>query len=94
MSGKCTLCKKEVAPFYDLCATCFGNLKPVRISSMCGPCLTYYRKVKENRTTITVAFQNGSGRSCERVHKGFVHEEPCSSCTDHPKTQYPNGYMD
>lgn len=69
-------------------------LPAVRVFSMAGPCLTMYRLVKANRTTYKLAYRNGDGVSLENVHKGSVHIAPCPSCTDHPRTQYPHGYMD
>lgn len=92
--NRCTLCKCELSEFSGLCKECFEKLPHVRVFSRCGPCLTYYRRVRTNRTTITLAYRNGSGVSLDRAYKGSVHEEPCPSCTDHPRTQYPEGYMD
>jgi len=94
VEGKCTICKTPVSECYELCPGCFALLKPVRVFSSCGPCLNYYRMVRENKTTFTVVFKNGSGYSLERYSKGLVHESPCLSCQNHPETQYPDGYMD
>lgn len=91
---KCTLCKRELPEYSALCHECFEKRPRVRVFSRCGPCLRQYRHVRTNRTTVTVAFRNGSGYSLERAYKGSVHEEPCPSCEDHPRTQYPDGYMD
>ena len=89
MNGKCTLCRKAVASGYDLCGACFEGLKPIRVASAYGPCLRYYRFVRENRTTVTVAYKNGSGHTLDRVSKGLVHRNPCNGCTDHAKTSSP-----
>jgi len=94
MNGKCTLCRQPVGGSYDLCRDCFEKLEPVRVASSCGPCLTYYRQVRENRSTVTVAFQNGSGYTTDRVSKGLLHREPCRGCADAANTMYPDGYMD
>jgi len=72
----------------------FEKLPPVRVWSPVGPCLTFYRLWKENKKTYTLVFWNGDRPAYERVPKFKVHTEPCTSCTDHPQTMYPNGYMD
>jgi hypothetical protein len=69
-------------------------LPPVRVFSMAGPCLTAYRFVKPNRTTYKLAYQNGDRVAFRNEWKGGVHVAPCPSCTDHPHTQYPHGYLD
>lgn len=92
--SKCTLCKCPLPDYSQLCHECFEQLVPVRVFSRCGPCLTQFRRVRTNRTTVTLGFKNGSGYSLDRAYKGSVHEEPCPSCEDHPNTQYPDGYMD
>ncbi len=72
----------------------FERLEPVRVFSPCGPCLTQYRFIRENRMTVTVAFWNGDHVAFERFYKCSVHKEPCVSCTDHSQSQYRDGYMD
>jgi hypothetical protein len=94
MNGRCTLCRKSVSEFYELCADCFETLPTVRVFSSVGPCLTQYRRVRTNKATVTVAFRNGSGHSLDKAPKGSVHEEPCPSCQDHQHSQYREGYMD
>lgn len=56
--------------------------------SMCGPCLSEGRVVRE---TARFYVLEARGRN-ERISKDRVHVEPCRSCTDHPETQYPYGY--
>jgi hypothetical protein len=65
----------------------------VRVWSMAGPCLPALL-VRVNRTTATVRIGIVGEGSEQKVPLGRVHAEPCSSCTDHPETNYPNGYMD
>ncbi len=72
----------------------FETLQPVRVFSMVGPCLTYYRLVKRNTISCTLAFRNGTGISIEHEPRGRVHPAPCPSCRDHPHSHYPNGYED
>ena len=73
----------------------------VRAFSRCGPCLTLGRLVKE--TAAFYIFDEWQGDTLgrrKRVRKEIdghwspYHIEPCSSCRDHAKTQYPDGYMD
>jgi hypothetical protein len=77
--------------------------KIVREFSPAGPCLTLGRLVKE--TAQFYIFDKWLGgdryegrsrirRKVEGGHYSRAHVEACSSCRDHPKTQYPNGYMD
>ncbi len=72
----------------------FEALPKVRVFSPVGPCLNYFRFVKWNTKTGTVVFWNGNEPSYRRFVKCWIHFEPCSSCVDHPHTQYPYGYMD
>lgn len=68
----------------------FEALRPCRVFSPCGPCLTGYRFVRENKKSVTVAFRNGRHIDIKRVHS--VHFERCPSCSG--GSRYPNGYMD
>jgi hypothetical protein len=61
----------------------------VRFFSTAGPCLPA-TVVRVNRTTYTLNFYGS--KQYERHSR--VHVEPCPSCTDHARTQYPHGYMD
>jgi hypothetical protein len=74
----------------------------VRQFSRCGPCLTLGRLTKE--TAQFYCFDEWCGgdvfQGAKRVRKELPgqwspnHVEPCPSCRDHPRTQYPNGYQD
>lgn len=80
----------------------------VRESSAAGPCLTLGRFVR--RTAKTIVYREwlgGDNYGQERRVGGwkvqepngrpghaYIHTEPCHSCRDHQRTQYPNGYMD
>jgi hypothetical protein len=69
-------------------------MKTVRQFSRLGPCAMLGTIVRETRTRIYY-------RSCEDqdafVSKSSpltVHVEPCPSCRDHARSQYPDGYWD
>ncbi len=74
----------------------------VREFSPAGPCLMLGALVK--RTAKTITFTDRSDGTVQRRggwkvqerdgRRGYIHTEPCHSCRDHIKTQYPNGYMD
>jgi hypothetical protein len=75
----------------------------VREFSPVGPCLTLGRLVKEtpqfyvfNKWRGGESYAEGETRIRKRTaaHYSRAHIEPCHSCRDHAKTQYPNGYMD
>jgi hypothetical protein len=58
-----------------------------------GPCIERGPVTSESAKFWTVQ-DKFSGRP-RRFGKGWRnHVEPCASCRDHPRTQYPNGYMD
>ncbi len=78
----------------------------VREFSPAGPCLTLGQFVR--RTSKTIVYREwlgGDNYGQERrvggwkvLQRGdsraYIHTEPCNSCRDHDRTQYPNGYMD
>lgn len=75
----------------------------VRQFSICGPCMPQGELIRETAKFYVYRdrFHSGDGPPRERKGMKSTHErysayhvEPCSSCQDHPKTQYPNGYMD
>lgn len=76
--------------------------KFVRAFSAAGPCLTLGRLTKE--TAKFYCFEEWRGgdvySGAKKVAKPLPgkysgnHIEPCPSCRDHVKTQYPNGYED
>lgn len=77
-------------------------MKTVRAFSIAGPCLTLGRYVGETPQFYVYdewrGGDNYGGRKRVKkrteAHYSAAHVEPCSSCEDHPNTQYPNGYMD
>lgn len=80
-----------------------GELVTVRMSSICGPCLTLGTLVDE--TPKTYAYIDPSDRHLRvrrvakethgaRSRRGHVHTAPCARCTDHPRSCYREGYMD
>ena len=70
----------------------------VREFSTVGPCLTLGRLVSETPKFYRYAEWHGGdcfGPETRLVKKdGRAHTEPCHSCRDHARTQYPHGYMD
>lgn len=64
----------------------------VREFSMAGPCVTFGRKLVRETAKFYV-FEDQHGKQ-GRISKANAHVEPCPSCRDHSRTQYPNGYMD
>ena len=74
----------------------------VREFSPAGPCLTLGRLVKTTaKFHVYEEWQGGSDFAGTKKisrdlpgHYSRAHIEPCSCCRDHPKTQYPDGYMD
>lgn len=85
------------------------NVKPaaliVRAFSPCGPCLTLGKLTKNTAQFHCYEEWQGGDRfeGAKKVRRDLraqggrysnAHTEPCPSCRDHVKTQYPNGYMD
>jgi hypothetical protein len=69
--------------------------KIVRTFSAYGPCLTEGELIKTTEkfyVFLTGKVEIGSGE--RRISRAKAHIEPCSSCRDHARTQYPHGYMD
>jgi hypothetical protein len=69
--------------------------KILREFSAAGPCLILGPVTK--RTPAFIFYDDG-GKVRHvggwRVQSGHYHTEPCPSCRDHERTQYPEGYMD
>lgn len=74
----------------------------VRAFSPVGPCLTLGRLTKQTAQFYCYEEWRGGDRyeGTRKVrkrtpeHYSRAHIEPCPSCRDHLRTQYPNGYMD
>lgn len=65
----------------------------VRTFSPVGPCISRGELVRE--TAKFYVYRSKYDGTEKRVAKGWnAHVEPCHSCRDHAKTQYPHGYMD
>lgn len=79
---------------------CFVEPKIVREFSPAGPCLTRGRLTGETAKFWCYEDRNGGVVTAKKIAKNLpgrysrAHVEPCSSCRDHPKTQYPRGYED
>ena len=77
--------------------------KLVREFNRAGPCITLGRFVRETQKFYVFntwrggdQFDTSETRISKRTpsHYSGAHVEPCSSCRDHPRTNFPNGYMD
>jgi len=69
----------------------------VREFSRCGPCLTLGALLYETPAFYCYAHHDGGVKKIRKrteARYSPAHIEPCPSCRDHPKTQYPDGYMD
>jgi hypothetical protein len=76
----------------------------VREFSPCGPCLTRGKLTKTTAQFYCYSEWRGGTNFDGPVkkvrrpdvggHYSRAHIVPCTSCRDHVKTQYPNGYMD
>jgi hypothetical protein len=71
--------------------------KTLRDFSAAGPCLPQGEITRETPTAIESRdrYTNEPRRIMKRGQRWqlhLLHIEPCPSCTDHTKTQYPNGY--
>jgi hypothetical protein len=70
------------------------NPTTVRRFSLAGPCITLGRFVKRtDKFLIYVDRYDGKTKRVSHAHD-LAHTDPCPSCRDHARTQYPNGYMD
>lgn len=74
-------------------------LPQVRVISMAGPCFTRRYLIRRNPGSVTIGHWSTNHPDptvghliTERESYSWVHTEPCHSCTDHPETNYPNGY--
>jgi len=70
----------------------FELLPRVFVTSNVGPCLTYYRALRQNKITWTVVFRNGDGFTQTKKYISQVHRSPCSLCWG--GASYPDGYRD
>lgn len=69
----------------------------VRQFSRCGPCITLGEFIKMTPSGFFVfrdRYQDGKVSRIKGRFNGDVHKEPCHSCRDHERSQYPNGYED
>ena len=69
----------------------------VRRFSTCGQCLSECEFVRQTaRFVVFNTWKGGDDYTGKqrRVACNAVHLQPCPSCRDHSRTQYPNGYMD
>jgi hypothetical protein len=69
------------------------RVKTVRELSVVGPCITLGLVLRETGRRISYRDRQGKLKFISRQHWA-VHTEPCTSCPDHPKTKYPDGYWD
>lgn len=75
-----------------------NNGKTLREFSAAGPCLTLGRVVRETPNFwFYRKWRGGPDFDPAQTRAGKIpgrHTDPCPSCRDHPRTQYPNGYQD
>lgn len=71
--------------------------KTLRMFSLAGPCLTSVAGagpiIRETAKFWITRSHNGEERRVSKANHR-AHVEPCNCCTDHPRTQYPYGYID
>jgi hypothetical protein len=73
-------------------------LRPCRVFSSVGSCLTQYRYWRTNAKSVSCLFWNGArddtGQACvDRFPACSVHYEPCVCCSGrHEGSMYPDGY--
>lgn len=80
-----------------------ANSQTVREFSTIGPCLRLGELVRKTARFYVYRRWGGADRHDDKesrisirteAHYSPAHVVPCPSCRDHPKTQYPDGYMD
>ena len=64
-------------------------METVRELSVAGPCTTLGLVLRETDRSISYRDRHGTLKFISR--RWAVHTEPCPSCSDHPKTTYPDG---
>jgi hypothetical protein len=71
-------------------------MKTVRQFSVAGPCIPLGPLVRETEQFYCYSEQDKVRKVRKRTETFYSphHVEPCPSCRDHAKTQYPHGYMD
>ena len=71
--------------------------KTLRQFSPAGPCLTVIEgcgPIIRETAHFWIVKRPGAKEQRVSKHGHRAHTEPCRSCTDHPSTSYPHGYMD
>lgn len=66
----------------------------LREFSAAGPCITLGEYLRETAKFYFFRDRHGAEHRIGKGWEGQRHLEPCPSCRDHEKTQYPEGYMD
>jgi len=69
-------------------------MKTVRQFSRVGPCLMLGELAKQTDTRIFCRLRDGKTAWAMKSSQLLVHLEPCPSCRDHERSQYPDGYWD
>jgi hypothetical protein len=70
-------------------------MKTVREFNLAGPCIEIGRLVRETSKFYVYNDEFIPGHFFDqekKIGKRRTHIEPCKRCTDHPQTDYPNGY--
>jgi hypothetical protein len=71
-----------------------AGAKVVRQFSRLGPCLVLGPLVKQTATRIYYRRRDGKEAWASRSSRLLVHVEPCPSCRDQERSQYPDDYWD
>jgi len=66
-------------------------MKTIREFSSFGPCVTLGTLVRETVTRIVYRSRDGKVAWVSKSSR-LVHREPCLSCRDYERSQYPDGY--
>ena len=69
-------------------------MKTVRQFSRIGPCLELGPLLRETDARLYYHCQHGYEAFVSKKSALVVHLEPCPSCRDHERSQYPDDYWD
>jgi hypothetical protein len=69
-------------------------MKTVRQFSRVGPCIELGPLIRETDTRIYYRYRHDYEAFVSKNSSLAVHLEPCPSCRDHERSQYPDDYWD
>ena len=70
-----------------------AHAETLRESNAAGPCIPLGTVIRQT-SRFWIFNCRFTGEEKRRGKKFSRHTSPCSCCTDHPRTAYPDGYMD